>query len=218
MKPEIEKEVKLLNNDKVVDYVKALGAKAVQAASDKPQGIRFTFKVIDDKKTVNAFAIPGGTIYVYTGLIKKVDDEAELLAVLCHEVAHVTRRHVAQSLIAQQGLETVLQMALGKQPGLLSQLAAGIAANGFLLKYSRDHEREADAYGIGYEAKAGRDPNGFVSFFKKLDDGSPDFLAIISTHPSSKERVELARAKIKELRSPPSERGAEALREIKALL
>lgn len=207
---ELEKEVKLLDNQEVVAYVAGLGGKVLRAAKDKPAGIRFRFKVIKDDNTVNAFAMPGGHVYVYTGLLKAASNEAELLSVLCHEVAHVTQRHIAENLIAANGLETVLQLAIGKDPGLLQQIVGGVVGNGFMLKYSRDHEREADKVGIGYEIAAGYDPHGFITFFEKLKNGLPGILAILSSHPFAEERIENAKQTIQAAGRVPSEKGQAA--------
>ncbi len=93
---EVEKESKIHADKDVQDYVANLGKNIAAQAHDVPAGIKFTFKVIDDPKTVNAFALPGGHIYVYSGLMKLADDEAELASVIGHEIAHVTQRHVAE--------------------------------------------------------------------------------------------------------------------------
>src|SRR5438132_833649 len=85
-----EVKQKLHPSRELQDYVAKVGAKIAAKAKDAPRGIKFTYKVIDDDKTVNAFALPGGHIYVYTGLLKMAGDEAELAAVLGHETAHVT--------------------------------------------------------------------------------------------------------------------------------
>jgi len=208
---ELEGKVKLLANADVQKYVADLGAKVVAAAGgDTPKGIRYTFKVIDDAKTVNAFAMPGGHVYVYTGLLKKASNEAELMAVMSHEVAHVTRRHIAQTLIAANGIDAVTQLALGKNPGLVGQLASGIVANGFLLKYSRDHEREADKMGLMYEVREGYDPHGFITFFEKLKTGDPAFLAIIQSHPATEERIADLKKEIQKRNPVPTNIGAEA--------
>ncbi|MFH1808168.1 MAG: M48 family metallopeptidase [Pseudomonadota bacterium] len=215
---ELEKKVSLLASEPVQQYIRSLGGKVVAAAQGKPKGIRFTFKVIADDKTVNAFAMPGGFVYVYTGLLKKASDEAELMSVLSHEVSHVTERHVAERLIAANGIQVVTELALGAKPDLLGQLVAGIVSNGFLLTYSRDQEREADSKGLATEVKAGYDPNGFVSFFKKLDDGTPALLAILSSHPATQERIASAQTWIRQHGSVPTERGAAAYQAMRAQL
>src|SRR5688572_22058484 len=155
MAKEVEKELKVHKNDDVQNYIERLGNKLAKKARDTPQGIKFTFKVIDDDKTINAFAIPGGHIYIYSGLMKAASDEAELAGVVGHEIAHVTQRHIAERLVAQYGLETVLGLALGKDPSLLGQIAAQVGGTGALLKFTRDQESEADARGMPYMVAAG---------------------------------------------------------------
>jgi len=216
---ELEGKVKLLANEPVQQYIRDLGAKVVAAAGgDTPKGIRYTFKVIDDAKTVNAFAMPGGHIYVYTGLMKKAANEAELMSVISHEVAHVTRRHIAQNLIAANGIDAITKLALGENPGLVGQLASGIAANGFLLKYSRDNEREADKMGLMYEIREGYDPHGFITFFNKIKTGEPGFLAIIQSHPPTEERIADLQKQIQARGNVPTNTGAEAYQAILAQL
>lgn len=207
MRAEIDAELTIHANKELQAYVKGLGTKAARAAGKQtPQGITYDFVVVDDDKTVNAFAIPGGTIYIYTGLLKRAANEAEVMGVLGHEVAHVTNRHVAQRLVAIYGISAVASMALGESPSTLAQIVANVAANGFLLKYSRDAEREADRYGVAYSARAGYDPSGFITFFQKMESGGPAFLA---SHPAPEERIENTRALIKKLNNPPTYNGAE---------
>jgi predicted Zn-dependent protease len=206
MQPEIETEAKLSSNAALQSYVQSLGAKVAKAAQrDIPSGIKLQFKVVDDPNTVNAFAIPGGTIYVYTGLLKAASSEAEVVGVLGHETAHVTRRHVAQQMVTMYGLQGVLDMGLGKNPGMISSTVANVASQGYLLKYSRDHERDADEFGIKYAAAAGYDPHGFANFFKKLGgSGGPEFL---STHPEPTARASTAESRIKAMSNPPTYTG-----------
>ena len=182
------------------EYIDELGRKAVEAAGDDvEEEIEYEFKVIDAPDTVNAFAMPGGQIYFYTGLLQLAENEAEVMSVMCHEVAHVTRRHIAKRLVATYGAQALIDAALGENPGLVAKLAAAVAAKGALLKYSRDHESEADEYGIGYAIRAGYDPHGFVTFFQKLKEQSgntPDALKWLSSHPLPEDRVEAAREQI----------------------
>lgn len=202
---EVEKKTKLHPDKDVQAYVSNLGNKLAARASDTPKGIRFTFKVIDDDKTVNAFALPGGHIYVYTGLLKLADDEAELASVLAHEIAHVAQRHVAERLVTQLGLETVLGLALGRDPGLLAQIAAQVAATGAVLSFTREQESDADAHGMPYAVAAGYDPLGFVRLFTKLRKGEgPAALAFLHDHPLPSQRIEDARARIARMRNPPT--------------
>lgn len=204
MAAELEKELTFVRDPAVVSYVRELGERIVAAAAeDIPDGIEFTFNVVDDDSTVNAFAIPGGDVYVFTGLLELAEDEAELMGVLGHEVAHVTRRHIAQQLSARYGLQFLVSAIglAGGVTGLVGQLAGSVASQGFLLKYSRDHEREADYYGIVYETRAGRDPHGMARFFAKLDalDARGDTPTFLLTHPDPDERIENVTEHIAEL-------------------
>lgn len=193
MSVEVEKELKILENPAITSWVKKMGINIVTAAQhDIPKGIQFTFKVVDDDDTVNAFAMPGGYIYIYTGLLKKAENEAEIAAVVGHEIAHVTQRHIAKRLTAAYGLSALTSVALGKNPGLLKELVAGVVTNGYMLKHSRDAERESDAYGMAYTVQAGYSPKGYVTFFQKLAD-APQPPVILSSHPHPEERVASSR-------------------------
>ena len=219
MKKEIEKELKLHKSQEIQDYIEKLGSRIASKARDTPQGIKFTFTVVDDDKTINAFAIPGGHIYVYSGLMKAASDEAELAGVIGHEIAHVTQRHIADRLVAQFGLQTVLGLALGKDPSLLSSLAAQVAGTGALLKFTRDQESEADARGLPYMVAAGYDPEGMVRFFRKLKKTEgPGALVFLSDHPLPSARIEALEARIKRMRNKPTKTNKEAYQEIKAKL
>lgn len=218
MEPQIAKELKFSQNQELQNYIKTLGQKVVKEArarGEVPKGIKFEFTVVDDPKTINAFAIPGGHIYMYTGLLKAAESEAEVVGVLGHEVAHVTRRHVAQQLVAMYGLDTVTSMALGKDAGTLATLVSNVAAQGAMLKYSREAERDADYHGLNYMVWAGYNPRGFVSFFEKLGGGPspPEFL---STHPNPANRAAKVRKRIQAMDNPPDYLGAQEWKTKKA--
>lgn len=190
---QIASEVSFHPNESVQSYVNDLGALAVESArsrGDIPSGIKFEFRVIDNDETINAFAGPGGQIYVYTGLLKRAGSAAEVLSVLCHEVAHVTERHIAERLVAIYGLEALKRAALGDNPGMLGNLVTSAAAQGFMLKYSRSHETEADETGLTYMLGTGYDPRGFIQFFELIQQESgprpPQFL---SSHPFPEDRI-----------------------------
>lgn len=204
---QIEAENKIHENPNLQGYIQGMGAKIVAAARrDIPSGIRITFTVVDDPKTVNAFAIPGGNIYIYTGLLRAADSEAEVAGVLGHEVAHVTRRHVAQRLIVMVGADELIKMAAGGDPTGVGSMAGQVAAQGYFLKYSRDHEKDADDYGLNYTIAAGYDPQGFVTFFKKL--GSLNIPEFLSTHPDPAGRAKTAQERINKMSNLPTYTGA----------
>ncbi|RAL24979.1 hypothetical protein DL240_01855 [Lujinxingia litoralis] len=216
MAQELEQELTLHPDPEVQAYVQKLGMEVVRAVPNRPKGLAFQFKVVDDPSQINAFAIPGGGIYVYSGLLRAMSNEAELVSVLSHEVAHVTRRHIAQRLVTAYGLDAIAQLALGQNPGLLSQLVGTVLAQGFMLKYSRDHERDADEWGLRYMVRADYNPQGFVSFFETLAGQggarAPEFLL---THPHPESRIEGLQALIDEIPDKPTRTGQESFEAMK---
>lgn len=157
--------------------------------------------IIRDDSTLNAFVTPGGYIYVYTGLIKYLDNEDQLAGVMGHEIAHADRRHSTRNLTKQYGFSTVLSLLLGGNPSELSQILGAVTGQLGALKFSRTSESEADAYSVEYLARTKYQCDGAAGFFQKiLDQGNsqapPQFL---STHPSSANRVRDIQAKAQSL-------------------
>lgn len=146
--------------------------------------------IIQDDSTLNAFATPGGYLYFYTGLIKYLDNEDDLMGVMGHEIAHADKRHSVKQLQRQYGIDLLLSIALGSQPSQVGQILGGLAGNLGTLKFSRDAETEADEESVKYLAKTAYRCDGAATFFKKLSaagsSGGPVFL---STHPSPDDRV-----------------------------
>lgn len=140
--------------------------------------------LIDDDETLNAFAAPGGYMYVYTGLILFLDREDDLAGVLGHEIAHADLRHSTQQLTQQYGVATLLELALGEDPGTLAQVAAGLVS----LSFSRADETEADAASVRYLCDTPYAANGAAEFFRKLEGAQ--LPAFLSTHPNPDNRVE----------------------------
>ncbi|MBI3322611.1 MAG: M48 family metalloprotease [Candidatus Omnitrophica bacterium] len=160
------------------------------------QDLAYQFGMIQDKE-LNAFTLPGGTIYVNSGLAEKADDD-ELAAVLGHEVGHAAARHTVKHLQADLGFLALVQIAAaaGAEGGALQVADSlyGLFSNG----YSRRDELEADRLGIRYTSRAGYDPQGMVTFFEKMAEeererGRPGPLPWERTHPLTSERI--ARAK-----------------------
>lgn len=157
--------------------------------------------IIENDSVLNAFATPGGYLYVYTGLIKYLDQEDDLMGVLGHEVAHSDLRHTSRNIQKQYGINLLLQLITGEDPSRLAQIAGQIAGTAAGLSFSRDFEEEADARSVEYLAKTPYACNGAYSFFQKLLDegqagGTPEFL---STHPDPEGRVEDINTKADEL-------------------
>ncbi len=171
-------------------------------------------KIIDDPETLNAFATPGGYIYVYTGLIKFLDSEDELAGVMGHEIAHADLRHSTRQMTSSYGVSTLLSVATGNaSQGAVQQVLAGITS----LKFSRNHETEADTYSVNYLCNTKYDAAGAAGFFRKISGGSstPEFL---STHPNPDNRVENIEKKAAAKTCSPSSTNVTEYNRIKQLL
>ncbi len=194
VKQELEQKegVQYVQDPQVNAYVQEVAGKILaQAKKDRPD-VTWTVKVINDPKTVNAFATPGGYLYVYSGLLQAADDTAQVAGVLGHEAGHVVARHSARQMVDAMGLQAVSAMALGKNPGAVSQVTAALVGKGTLLANSRADETEADEYGARYAAAAGYDPRGISAFFEKLLQGEgkqPGWAAFLSDHPATPDRI-----------------------------
>ncbi len=189
---ETKEKVKYVQDAAVVDYVKSISAPVLRQASKDRPGVKWKINVIDDPKMVNAFATPGGYLYVYTGLLLAADTEAEVVGVMAHEAGHVVGRHSARAMVNQLGLQAITSAALGQNPGAVAQIAAQLVGGGAMLAHGRSEETEADEYGVRYSSGAGYDPRGLVTFFQKLQKESGDTPALmkwLSTHPPHRERI-----------------------------
>lgn len=202
---EIEKELKLWNDPVVAAYVDSLG-QMLAKHSDRSD-IPYVIKVVDTDE-VNAFAIPGGYLYVNRGLITTAARESELAGVMGHEIGHVVGRHGAKQMSRQYGLAFITGLLLGNDPAQWQSMTADLLSNGTLLHYGREAELEADGFGIMETYRSGIDPEGMVTFFEKLLDleqREPGLLdKLFSTHPPTKERISAGRALIATL---PPKRG-----------
>ncbi len=196
MAREIDRTYPILRDLELQNYIDRLGQSLVEHCKRKK--IDYRFKVINTDD-VNAFALPGGFIYVNRGLIETVDNESELAGVLAHEIGHVVGKHhsdqVQRASLTGLGLG-VLDAFLGGRGGAaqLANLASQMVASGAFMKYGRDAEREADRLGARNVYDAGYDPEGMVSFFERLDalrEGKPNAIEkFFATHPSPNERAE----------------------------
>ncbi len=145
--------------------------------------------IINDDSVLNAFCTPGGYIYFYTGLIKFLDDESQFAGVLGHEMAHAAQRHSTEQMTKAYGLQMLLSVVLGENPGMITAMAADLAAGVAMLAFSRDDEYQSDEYSVRYLDKTTYDARGVAGFFEKITgaDLPPEFL---STHPNPENRVE----------------------------
>jgi predicted Zn-dependent protease len=141
-------------------------------------------RIIKDDNTLNAFCTPGGYIYVYTGLIKYLDNEMQLAGVMGHEIAHADRRHSANQILKQYGVEALIQIFTSGNTQQIAQIGAQLLA----LKFSRTDETEADDYSVRYLLGTEYDPQGAKYFFQKIS-GSTTIPEFLSTHPNPDNRV-----------------------------
>jgi beta-barrel assembly-enhancing protease len=213
-----KQHVQYLKDPAVVDYVRRIANKVIAIGKSDRSDVDWQVNVIDDANTVNAFATPGGYLYVYTGLIAAAEDESELAGVLAHETGHVVARHSARSLIAAYGLEAVTALAAGQNPGLLKQVATAIGTNGLMLAHSRADETEADELGARYTSTAGYDPQALIDFFQSLQSKqakTPGVLVFLSDHPTATDRISHLKEYISANRLNGAVRGKSAFMPIK---
>jgi len=163
----------------------------------------FQFHIINDTN-INAFAVPGGHIFIHTGLLHAADSPEEIAGVLAHEIAHVTERHGFRALINSAGLYLIVQFFFGDTSGAMAVLTDGsrlLVQQG----YSRDFERQADDLGWNYLLKANIDPRGMIRFFKRMKEEeakNPQLkgaLQLLNTHPATDERMQRLEDKWKKL-------------------
>ena len=173
-------------------------------ASKSPYVENFHFHLLRDPKTVNAFALPGGQVFITEGLLNRLENEAQLAGVLGHEIGHVIARHSAQQMAKGQ-LGQILTVAVGvgaddnQGRGRNAQLVAAMVNQMSQLRFSREDESEADHYGLKYMAEAGYDPSAMLDVMKILKEASggrnpPEILA---THPLPETRLEQIQAEIR---------------------
>jgi len=198
MSAEVEREVKLVDDPVISEYVNRVGQNLVRNSDAK---VPFTIKVVQSEE-INAFALPGGFFYVNSALILAADDEAELAGVMAHEIAHVTARHGAKQMSKGEllNLATIPLIFLGGPAGFGIRQASGFLIPVTFLSFSRGAESEADYLGLQYMYKTGYDPTAAVSFFEKLqakETAKPGSMSkLFATHPPTGERIELEKKNI----------------------
>ena len=175
--------------------VRRVGQRIAEAVGGALPGAKWEFVVFDEPKTINAFALPGGKVGVYSGLLELAASDAELAIVMGHEIGHVTARHgaerISQGIVAGligAGVEGATHDSTNRD---MWRIGYGVVVAGTTLAFSRSHESEADFIGLRYAAKAGYNPMAAITFWQKMakaKDGAqaPKWL---STHPSHADRI-----------------------------
>ncbi len=198
---EVEAQSRMVDDPLVNEYVNRLVQNIVRNSDAR---VPFTVKLIDSDD-VNAFAFPGGFLFVNSGLLLAADDEAQFAGVIAHEVAHVAARHVTRQETRGElfNLATIPLIFVGGPLGMGAQAAASFLIPVGYLKFSRSFEREADYLGVQYLYKSGYDPNELVTFFEKIqtiEKKRPGTLAkAFSTHPQTPDRVQATQREIERI-------------------
>lgn len=194
---QVEREMEIVRNPEIEAWLNQIGQRL--ARTPEANAYPYYFKLLNDE-SINAFALPGGPMYVHTGLLKAAESEGEVAGVLGHEMSHVALRHAAAQIGKQQTWGTlfgVLGAAVGGSEdhcGVLCQIA-GIGGSSVLMRFSRGYERDADLNGARMIAAAGYDPMELPRFFEKLQEqlgkaGEPKGLSLwLSSHPATGSRI-----------------------------
>jgi len=189
---EVEKQARVLEDPLVGEFINRVGQNLVRSSDAK---VPFQFRVIEGDAP-NAFALPGGYVFVYTGLLRLAGEEDELAAAMAHEIAHVAARHMTCQATRSQlaGIAGIpAGILLGGWGGWAARQGMGIALPAAFLRFSRGDESEADYLGVQYLYAAGYDPNGAISIFEKIESlnrRSPGLAGrILSTHPMDADRI-----------------------------
>lgn len=214
-RPQIESKLVMVQDPEINAYIGELGSRLWANSQKGPLPPRF--HVVQDKE-LNAFAIPGGDVYVNTGTIMSADDEAELAGVIAHELGHVARRHGASQVSRQQGVDLVTQIALG-DAAVAAQMVSGVVSSGVMFNYSREDEREADTIAINTLNRVGYDPLAMRDFFKKIKAKYGDtskVMVLFASHPPTAERIQNVETTISQLPAKQRTRPTAELNKIKA--
>ncbi|MBU3958776.1 MAG: M48 family metalloprotease [Candidatus Omnitrophica bacterium] len=207
MDRQIQRELPILKDTPQQERLDRIGQK-VAGASDR-QDLEYHFKIIKDKD-LNAFAVPGGFVYLNSGLIDAAGDD-ELACVLAHEIGHIAARHSVKKLQASLGYQVVMNIIWGVGGAQTVSRAISITFNLVSLGYSRKDEFLADKLAVKYAYNSGFNPQGMVTFFEKLQkeaqNRGPDFnLVFLSSHPPIKERIKNAQNEIANVSRIPESR------------
>ena len=195
----VQREMPEFRDAAIAGYLRSIGSRLARSARGPKYPYSFS---IADYREINAFALPGGPVWINRGVLHAAANESQVAGVLAHEIAHISQRHAARQVtngaFANWGLG-LLSALLGNSGGATTaRTAAGVMTNGIFLKFSRDDEREADRVGLQILTRAGWDGRGMAELFEvlqreqKRDPGAVE--TFLSTHPPPAERIRQLRS------------------------
>ena len=184
----LARQMQVIEDPRAVGLVRSIGNRLILQLPNRE--LPYRFYVVEDK-TPNAFTVPGGAIYVHTGLLDFVNDESELAGVLAHELGHAVARHPARAISREYGVQFLSSLIFPENKKRLQAFALDLARTGLLLHYSRGDELEADAIGFKLLKRADFRSDGLLRFLKKIQKlGRGGFsVPFFNTHPPTQERV-----------------------------
>ena len=195
---ELRKELPIVHDGRTQGYVERIGERLVAAIPGRLRqpGFRYTFQVVD-RRDINAFALPGGPIFVHRGMLDAAGGDGEVAGVIAHELAHIVLRHGTAQATKAQPFQLgalagqIIGSMVGGRTGSVIAQGSQIGIGTYFLKYSRGYEREADLLGAQIMSRAGYDPRDMANMFRTIarrsGNGGPEFL---SDHPSPSNRYE----------------------------
>lgn len=197
--PEVEKELGgRISDEKLQRYINDVGQKI--AAVCHNHNFEYHYTALNDKM-INAFALPGGYIFVTKGMLEKLKTEAQLASLLAHETVHVVARHTSEAISRDIGINIIISSVASENTSQAILTVVDFTNQILYLKYSRDNEKQADLGGLDYMVDAGYNPNGMVELMKMLQDESKTRpIEFFSTHPSPDNRMEYITEKIQAYR------------------
>jgi predicted Zn-dependent protease len=202
MAAQVARQVHIVNDPQTLAYLRGIGERLHAQTPISIANREFEFEVVDDP-SVNAFSIPGGHVYVNSGLIGTAGKANELAAVLAHEISHITARHVIKQVEKTQEMSALNAILLGQNPGAVQSLVAQFVAGGAMAHYSRADEKQADDMGFDLMNHAGFDAHGMLDLFQRLiaiDKGGNSAAShFFADHPGTTDRIDDVNARISKL-------------------
>lgn len=200
MSHDLASQLQFANDPEALTYLRNMGERMVSQSSLATEP--WDFQIVKNDE-VNAFTIPGGHVYVNTGLIKAAHSASELAGALAHEVSHGVLRHGTQEMSRQFGINILANAALGKNPSTYQQVLAQVISGGATAKFSREQEKEADDLGVKLMHGAGYDPAGMANMFRTLlaeQKARPSAVQrFFATHPLTEDRIKDVEAQASKL-------------------